>query len=237
MKATTSARRTSRVAFFLGLLVLAGCTVKVPNSVIDERARIAIEAGKFRAAQHLLDRALWQDSTDWMAFYYLGLLRLEQNKPLEAQLALEKSLAVEPQSVKNAEVLDALAESLYRQGKTPQLAAVLAGATRDYGRAKDFIRQAEYLGKAGDQDGAVLALNKAAAVAAPDDPAPYMAMYRFYDSVGNGAKAVEALKYAYYFRPTDPDLVSGLRRYGVVPGPTVAVQPPRPQPDDAPSAQ
>lgn len=215
-------------AVLLAAWLAVACTLKTPNSVLDERARIAIEAGKFDAAQFLLDRALWQDKTDAVAYYYLGRLRLEQNRPMDAQLAIEKALAIEPHSPINSQMLDALAESLYRQGKTPQLANVLASATRDYGRASDFIRQGEYLAKAGDQDGAALAFNKAAAVADPEDPSPYLAMYRFYDSVGNGAKAVEALKYAYYFRPEDPDLAAALRRYGVVPGPTVAIKPPSP---------
>lgn len=223
-----------RCAAVLAVLLAIGCTMKTPNSVIDERARIAIEAGKFEAAQFLLDRALWQDKTDAVAYYYLGRLRLEQNRPMDAQLAFEKAIAIEPYSPMNSQMLDGLAESLYRQNKTPQLASVLASATRDYGRASDFIRQGEYLGKAGDQDGAVLAFNKAAAVAAPDDAGPYLAMYRFYDSVGNGAKALEALKYAYYFRPGDPDLAAALRRYGVVPGPTVAVKPPSSAPEDLP---
>ncbi|MCC7144870.1 MAG: hypothetical protein IT443_00340 [Phycisphaeraceae bacterium] len=217
-------RLSPRSALLLGLLVIAtGCAV--PNSVLIRRGEQAMQAGQLDRADHFLSRALRQDRIDWLAHYRMGLLRLRQGRPLDAQLSLEKALTLHAREPETGEVIDALAESLLIQEKKTELLGLLEQSINDYGKVEDYLRQARFMTRMGDVDGATLALRKSALAADPLDPTPYQAMFEFYDSIDDSANAMIALRHLYYFMPLDPVVAAHLRKYGIVPGPTVALEP------------
>jgi tetratricopeptide (TPR) repeat protein len=202
---------------------LGGC--RIPAEHLCQKGIDAWRDGEVAEAERFFSRALEQESGHWKSLGYMGLIKLEQGRYLEAQFAIEKALTLRPESARAPELLDGLAEALYQQGKRNQLYTMLSKATEQYGEPQDYLRQARYLGLLGDVDAAELALRKAARFAPPDDPTVYLAMADFYEALGDREKAVLSLRYAYGIEPTEP-VGDRLRRYGIVPGPTVALEPP-----------
>lgn len=220
-------RGLSMVALALLLVALAGCET---NLQIREQGHTARRQGDLAAAEAQYARAAQRDPTDPLAHYYLGLVKLEQGQPLEAQLALEKALAIKSADPEwTPRILDKLAEAIYRQNRPANLHAFLARTVRTYGSSRDYLRQAEYLAKTGDLDQAQLAYRKAAYFAPEGDATPYLAIAEFYESLNDVPNAVAALRYAYYVAPENPKVASMFRRFGVVPGPTVGQEPPKPE--------
>lgn len=207
------------------LLLTAGC--HKPNSFLRKDGMDAYAQKEYEAAHKSFAQAVKQDSADWKAHYYLGLIALEQDRPLDAQLSLERALSLRVEYPESAVILDALAQSLLEQSKYANLAAVLQQATDRYGRSSDYLRQGIFLGRSGDVDGAKVAFKKAIRFAAADDPTPFIELAAFYDSLGAGAEALMALRQAYYVDPYNVRVNEEIRRHGMVPGPTIAVEPQR----------
>jgi tetratricopeptide (TPR) repeat protein len=203
---------------------MVGCQ---SNPVLRKHGMDAYEDGQYDHARAKFTQALSQKSSDWKSHYYLGLVALKQGQPLEAQLSLERALSVRDNHLETPEILDALAQALLEQGKFENLTAMLQQAADRYGATHDYIRQATFLGKSGDVDGAKLAFQKAVRFALKDDPAPFIAMADFYDSLGASAEALLALRQAYYITPDNPRIAERIRQHGMVPGPTVAIEPQR----------
>lgn len=214
--------RTCLVVLLLsGSATLAGCTV-----------RYAVDQGALYYNRHQIDRAdrklsrvVDKDPTNWRGLYYLGLVRLEQDRPRDAELLLDRSLSLHNEAPETPQILDGLAEALYRQNRTANLFAVLEHATEYYGTSYDFTRQGKYMAKSGDPDAALLAFKKAVRFADPRDPTPYLAMADFYEQVGDVPNAITALRHAYTILPNDPFLAERFRRHGIVPGPSLTVEP------------
>ena len=181
-------------------LLVAGCASQ-PNSVLRLQAKDAIDAKDYTTAREKLDTALAQDPADWKANYYMGLVRLGQEKPLEARLHLEVAYSLRDEDPETPAILDALAQALHKEGDVEKLDIMLKSATARYGRPHDFYRQAEFLGKQGDVDGARAAYLKAVNVAKPDDITPYMKQADFYEGLGDKVNAIVALQQAQNIEP------------------------------------
>ncbi len=203
---------------------MAGCQ---SNPVLRLHGENAYKEGRYDVARQKFTKAVNRKSSDWKAHYYLGLVALKQGQPLEAQLSLERALSVRDSHEITPEILDALAQALLDQGKYENLTAMLQQSADRYGTTRDYLRQATFLGKSGDVDGAKIAFQKAIRFARKDDPSPFIALADFYDSLGAGAEALMALRQAYYITPEDPKLADRIRQHGMVPGPTVAIEPQR----------
>ena len=206
------------------ILIATGC--QKPNSLLRRDGMEALDLDNVQAADQHFTTAIKQDSTDWKSQYYLGVVRLKQNRPLDAQLAEEKALTLRPSDKQFTPlILDALAESLFQQDQRAALAAMLQKAADDYGTVPDYLRQAKYLGKINDVDGAKLAFRKALKFAPRNDPAPYIAMGDYFASVGDTQGAIIALGKAYYLTPRNERIAERFRRLGYTPGPTLAIKP------------
>lgn len=207
------------------VLVIAGCSK--PNSFLRKDGMDAYAAREYDTAHKSFAQAIKQNSADWKTHYYLGLIALEQDRPLDAQLSLERALSLRQEYPESAVILDALAQSLLEQSKYANLAAVLQQATDRYGRPEDYLRQGIFLGRSGDVDGAKIAFKKAIRFAPANDPTPFIELAAFYDSLGAGADALMALRQAYHVDPHNVRVHDEIRRHGMVPGPTIAVEPQR----------
>lgn len=223
-QATSSNRPTMRrlAALCAMLMLLAACAV--PNTVLRKRADQAMADGQSDRARTLLEQALKQDRTDWQAHHALARVLLETD-PLAAQLHVERALTLEPAAPENGPMIEVLAEALYRQGKHEQALAMLEESIDEQRITTSYLRLGNYAATIGDADGAVLAFRQAAAVAGQGDARPYLALWRFYEAIGDGGNALRSLRTAYHLRPNDPVLTLALRRYGIVPGPTAGLPP------------
>jgi len=203
-------------------LAVQGCS---SNALLRKQGVEQYNSKDIALADKRFGQAVEQDPTDWKSLFYLGRVRLEQGRWYDAQLLLEKALELRHHGPETVDILDALAQALNGRGRVGQLHTLLASAVEDYGTSRDYARQGRYLQKLGDIDGAQLAYRKAAYFAGGDDPAPFVALADFYDSIGDTDNAVVALRHAYAVTPTDPQLQDRLRRHGIVPGPTSGIAP------------
>ncbi len=215
--------RCCLLALALAALLLTGCQSQPPNEVLRERGDWAMWRKDYAAAEAHYGYAAARIPTDWEAQYGYGRALMKQQRWLDAQLALEKALALRPQHPETAPILDQLAECLFRQGAREQLLSVLDQAVDTYHTSDDFLRLGNYLAKLGDIDAARVAYRKACHFAADDDIKPYLALVVFYEIVGDRHAAVIALRQAYNVNPNNDDVNNRLRRYGVVPGPTIGL--------------
>ena len=171
------------------------------------------------------EQAVEQDPTDWKSVYYLGLIRLQQGRWFTSRMLLERALVLRRDHPETADILDALAESMSRLKQIDDLHALLDQAIEDYGTSRDYMRQGRYLMELGDVDAAKLSYRKGAYFAADGDAGPFVALADFYESIGDTSGAIEALRYAFAITPKNRALQDRLRRYGIVPGPTVGLVP------------
>lgn len=220
---------TTLSAVMAVVFVLVGC--QGPSKHLQRSHGIRYyETGLLSLAEARLAGVVEKDTTDWKAMYYLGLVRLKQNRPLDAELLLERAYRIRQDGVETPDILDALAEAMHKQHKNnAKLYAILDGATQRYGQVRDYVRQGKYFGLSGDADAAQLAFQKSYQLAEADDPTPYVAAADFYESIGDVPQAKTALRRAYWIQPGDPMVNERLRRHGEIPGPTAGVQPPRNQ--------
>lgn len=235
-----SPRTATLLAVSLAALALgtAGCET---NLMKREKGVAAMKSGDHATAESKFQEVVTKRPDDWRTQYYLGLNYLKQNRPLQAQVALEQALQLAPEKPQSLEgnaflesILDNLAEAYLRQNRFDSLSAFLQKTASYYGETDDYLRQARFLARAGDVDGAKAAFQKAGAFADKTDPSPYVEAARFYEDVGDVPSAVQAYQYAYYvdwqdLSTSDARILDGLRKHGVVPGPTVASEPPKPE--------
>lgn len=233
MKLMTRSGRSGRGIVPLGavllgglLLVASGCATSNPE--LRHRGSIAYNRGNYVESRDRYAQAVDQRPQDFEAQIGLGRAYLALERPRHAQHALEKArVLVEDKPEVREQVLDLLAEALYRQERHDRLHAFLADAADQYGTVRDFLRQGEYLEKLGDVDGAEAAYRKAGYFAPWGEVEPYLAQASFYDSINDEPNAVQALRHAYYVDRTNREVAERLRDHGVVPGPTVAERPPK----------
>ncbi|MCC6680007.1 MAG: hypothetical protein IT445_03800 [Phycisphaeraceae bacterium] len=220
-------RVTGAAGLLLCLLLAGGCQT---NTSLREDGLVAYQGGDYPGAAAKFARAVELADNDYQSYYYLGRTQLKLGKYLDAQLNLERALALRSNDpVLTPNILDYLAEAYYQQNRPANLSAFLQKTASDYGTSRDFLRQGKYLAMIGDADGARVALRKAAYFAAAGDAEPYLAMADFYHQLNDLANEQVALRYAYYVNSKYPGLADRLRALGVVPGPTMALEPPRPE--------
>jgi len=219
------ARRVTAIFILAMVVFVAGC--RTPNGVLRQRGLLAMDAHRYDAAFENFRTAVNQDPTDWRAQYLFGVVLLERGYPLESQLALEKARSLRPANPETPDILDHLAEALYQQGRHENLHALVDEATERFGTTHDFLRQAEYLAKTDEVDGAMIAYQKAVHFAEPGDATPLIEMAAFYERIGDTPSAVEAWRQAHHIEPKNELVATKLRQYGIVPGPAAARQPQR----------
>ncbi|NBC10945.1 MAG: tetratricopeptide repeat protein [Planctomycetes bacterium] len=215
----------------LGTLALPGCFLQEQTRAKNQRELgvAAYNVGNYEQARIHLNNSLAVGAHDFRQNYWLGMVELAQGNPLAAQRQFEYAWTVRQDDKEwTPKILDGLAESLYRQGRVEALHTFLAETATRYGTTDAYLREAEYLLQTGDPDGAQTAYQKAARVSGQDDPAVYLAIAEFYESVNDVPNAVTSLRYAYYLDPDNKDVAQKFRQFGIVPGPTLRLPPPQP---------
>ncbi len=221
-------RSSSRIGACLLALVMVVSTVGCETNVALRGQGIsAMERGDLQTARQRFARAVERKPQDYRAQYHLGVVELELGNALAAELALERALELRPNDPElTPDILDHLAEAMYQRGRVDTLHSWLAGIADRYGKSRDYVRQGRYLAKTGDIDAAKVAYRKAMRFAEGREIEPYLEAADFFESIGDVPAAIEVLRQAYYYWPDYPGLGNRFRKFGVVPGPTVAAEPP-----------
>ncbi len=222
----------------VSLLGAAGCEAtkdKVARTldgsgVHRNRGYELYRAGDYAAAAESFKKAADRNSTDVASHYWWATSLMNLSRFDEAQLPLEQAWAIASEKSEYLpRILDRLAEVYYQQERYEKLHAYLEEVTERYRhQTRDYQRQAYYLTKTGDLDGAKTAFIKAANFAQRGDATPYVALADFYESVNQPDHAKLVLRYAYAVNPDAANVGGRLRGYGVVLGPAAGLEPPRP---------
>jgi Flp pilus assembly protein TadD len=201
--------------------MLVAC--QTPNPVLRKHGMEAYRVGDIEYADERFSTAVEQDPTDWKSQWYLGRVRLSQNRDAQAESRLLQAYALRSEHAETPQIIDDLAEALVRQGKNDQLADLLGQSATRYATVHDYLRQGKYLARAGDIDSAKVAYLKAIRFAKADDAEPYIEYANFLEDVGDSEGALYRLRQAYGIDPENIRLANRFRRYGIVPGPTISL--------------
>lgn len=212
------------VGGWLSLAMLVGCGAQ--NLVLRSQARDQMRLHEYDQAQATLRQALDNDPADWQALELQAQLCMTQEKFLEAQLLLEKALAIHPDGTYTSQLLDELSQAMYRQREqSDRLTTFLHQTALERKTSDDYLRLAKYEGLLGNSEGATTAFLKAAKMAPPTDPTPYLKAADYYQAIGARERMVTMLRHAYTIDPFDARTNQRLRDAGLVPGPTIQLAP------------
>lgn len=216
-----------RTALVLPVLLLglaqAGCGAR-PIESVRTSANFQFQQQQYNQAAveytEIVDRA----PGDWQAQYRLGQCELELGKPDRARTALEIAHARRPA---NEDVVDALAEAMYRQGDEQPLFDLLTRRAETEQTVRAWLRLGRYSAELGDADTALTAFETAIELDAGRTVEPYVQTAVFSQQIGDLDTALRRLRQAYKIDPENPVVDRQLRDLGEVPGPTLALPPGR----------
>ena len=157
---------------------------------------------------------------DWQAQYRLGLCELDIGNPDRARTALEIAHARQPA---NPDVVDALAEAMFRQGDERALMDLLSDRAEIEQTVRAWLRLGRYSAELGDADTALTAFETAIELDAGRSTDPYIQTALFSQQIGDLDGALRRLRQAYRINPGDPAVDQRLRDLGEVPGPTIGL--------------
>ena len=212
-------KRTAAIIWTV--VLLSGCGQR-PIETIRDRGDFLYDHGDYAAAAAEYDQIVERYPGDWRAQYQLGRCRLALDDPTGARQALEVAYTNNPG---NADVVDALAEAMFRLGEQERLFEFLqkrADATRS---VRAWLRLARYSAELGDADTAQTAYETAIALDEGRTTEPYLEAAEFAQAIGDVDEALRRLRQAYSIDPRDSRVNQRLRDLGEVPGPTIALPP------------
>jgi tetratricopeptide (TPR) repeat protein len=210
----------TRLLGVLTLLVLAGCqrpidSMRTHGDWLFDRGEYADAAAEYA---QITDRY----PGDWRAHYRLGLCRLELNELSAARRELEVAHTIKP---RNADVVDALAETMLLQGQEDQLFRFVKEQAELEQTVRAWLRMARYAARIGDADSAQTAFETAIVLDKGMTVEPYLQASKFAEDLGDMDEALRRLRQAYGIDDEDPRVLQRLRELGEIPGPTIALPP------------
>ncbi len=211
----------TRTAAVVILVLLAGCGQR-PIETIRTTGQRYYDNDEYAAAAREYEEIIGRYPGDWQAQYKLGLCKLALDEPVEARRALEIAYTNNP---RNADVLDALAEAMFRQGEPARLYELLRQRAESEQTVRSWLRLARYASELGDPDSAQAAYETAIMLDEGRSTEPYIQAAAFAEAIGDMDEALRRLRQAYGINPRDPRVTQRLRDLGEVPGPTIALPP------------
>lgn len=202
--------------------MLAGCSSNRPLPTVKRDAEHALSFRNYEKAAADFGEYLNRKPDANDVRINLAKSQLGMGDARAAAMNLSTALDVDPQ---NDEVLELYARALYEAGEKEQLQNFIARAASERGRAKDYLRIADYTRKLGLPDESLTALIAAAKIDEGKSVDVQLAIADFYKGVGKRAEMVKRLRMAYYLQPDNTEILSRIREAGEVPGPTFALAP------------
>lgn len=125
----------------------------------------------------------------------------------------------------NVTYIEELALALTESGQREELLSLLHATVNEGADGSGYIRLARYASRAGMMDEAREALMTAVALNGGTSPTPHIAMADFARETGDTEAEVLALRHALWFDPADATILARIRELGVIPGPSLALDP------------
>jgi tetratricopeptide (TPR) repeat protein len=215
----------------VSLLVLAsfaGCSsvtkVKDTLALNDLHIQAAIAEDKGDDARAL---ELWSEYVDRrpqsaLAEYRLGRVETRLGMTQQAIGHLRIAHDLKPG---NIEYIEALSEALIQANRADALMKLLEESINEGEPGSGQLRLARYAQRVGLMDEAREALLLAIAEQGKLTPAPYLAMADFMNTIGDQDGEVRYLRQALWFDASDPTILGRLESMGMIPGPSLAIEP------------
>ena len=208
----------------LAAVILCACAAQRPTPTVRESGDLRLKRGDYIGAAVEYQEIVARFPGDWEAQYKLGLCQMELGQLDQA----ERSLTIaHTRRRDSADIADALAEVLYRQGDEAQLFAFLRRRAEATQSVDAYLRLAEYSIRLMDPDSAMVAIETAIELSGGEIVDPYILAADLAEQLGDTKLAVLRLRQAYGMAPNDERIANRLRALGEVPGPTIALPPGR----------
>ncbi|MBL4591489.1 MAG: hypothetical protein JKY96_05965 [Phycisphaerales bacterium] len=210
-----------------GLLV-PGCgaprkikTTLASNEVLVQ-AGAAEDAGETQKAYELWTRYVELRPHEAKGEYRLGRIENQLGKYADASNHLRIAHDLKPG---NIIYIEELASALANGGQHSELISMLNASASEGPDGSGYLRLARYAAQAGMMDEAREALLGAIAVNGRTSPTSHLAMADFARDIGDVDNEVLSLRHVLWFDPANAVILERIRSLGVIPGPSLAIDP------------
>jgi tetratricopeptide (TPR) repeat protein len=186
------------------------------------RAAVAEDEGNWNEAYDLWSEYVERRPQSDLAEYRLGMVEMRLGLYTQAASHLRVAHDLKPG---NIEYLEALAEALVATGDTQALMTLLRQTSEEGPDGSGYLRMGRFAQRAGMLDEAREAYQLAIVNARGTSAEPYVAMADFARATGNVDDEIRNLRYALWFDRTDASISTRLSGLGMIPGPSLALQP------------
>jgi len=200
---------------------LHGCGYPSTESLRD-KADFRFKRGEYHQAVSDYSEIVARYPGDWRVQQRLGECYLEIGDPNRAREALEVAHSHRPN---NTQIIDSLAEAMFRQGDETRLFAFLRERAESTQSPAAYLRLARFSIELNDPDSAKLAIDTAIVLDDARTVEPYLAAANLAQRVGDIDDAIFRLRQALGVDPIDKRVLQRLDELGEIPGPTLALPP------------
>lgn len=220
-------RRTAIALLALSSLAL-GCQPvnKVRNTLalgeIQNEAGFAEQNGDEARAMELWREYVERRPQQAFAQYRLGRLLVRAGR---ADEAIDHLWVAHDLMPGNIEYLELLAEAMHQAGEREDMFQLLNDTIEEGGLAEGHLRLAKFSMRAGMVDEAEESLRIAAALDGADSDRAYRALADLARQTGDTEAEIDAWRHVLWFNPRDEQANERLNELGVIPGPSLAIEP------------
>ncbi len=213
--------RSITVILILAATLLHGCGY-TSTEALRNNADFRFKRGEYQQATPDYSEIVARYPGDWHAQHRLGECFLQLGDPNRAREALEVAHSHRPN---NTQIIESLAEAMFRQGDETRLFAFLRERAESTQSPAAYLRLARFSIELNDPDSAKLAIDTAISLDDARTVEPYLAAANLAQRVGNIDDAIFRLRQALGVDPEDKRVLQRLEELGEIPGPTLALPP------------
>ena len=214
-------QRSITIFLILAATLLHGCGY-TSTEALRNKADFRFKRGEYHQAVSDYSEIVARYPGDWRVQQRLGECYLEIGDPNRAREALEVAHSHRPI---NTQIIDSLAEAMFRQGDETRLFAFLRARAESTQSPAAYLRLARFSIELNDPDSAKLAIDTAIVLDDARTVEPYFAAANLAQRVGNIDDAIFRLRQALGVDPKDKRVLQRLDELGEIPGPTLALPP------------
>lgn len=205
---------------------LAGCGSEVIsyNRAFRERGTEQYSHADYSAAASSFSNAVRQEPGDYTSRYYLGQCEEKMNKLQQAIQEYKTTLVVMDHSLEGrgdrafrSKVVNSLGDAIARE---PEKSGDLTLLEQQPRTAENAFLLAKIYRQAGDADNAITRFEQAQQID-PENPQIAKEYGLYLEQLGQTQRAETELRRAYTLNSKDEEVAAGLRRLGIVPGPSL----------------
>ncbi len=214
-------QRSITIFLILAATLLHGCG-STSTEALRNKADFRFMRGEYHQAVSDYSEIVARYPGDWRVQQRLGECYLEIGDPNRAREALEVAHSHRPN---NTQIIDSLAEAMFRQGDETRLFAFLRERAESTQSPAAYLRLARFSIELNDPDSAKLAIDTAIVLDDARTVEPYLAAANLAQRVGDIDDAIFRLRQALGVDPKDKRVLQRLDELGEIPGPTLALPP------------